>query len=132
MKKNKKDIKEEKSVETNEDVLNIVYDKNPKFEYEVDEDNIVTILIEQNHPIQKVFRKLKANIPEYRRLQFDEKTSFVFLQLDGIKNVKVIGELLKDKYGDDVEPLYERLLLLLNHLCVNEGYIERKEESSKS
>lgn len=128
MRKNKKENIEV----SNEDILNIVYDKKPEIKYEVDDDNIVTILIPQEHKIQKAFRKLKANIPEYRRLKFDEKTSFIFLQLDGNKTVKVLGELLKEEYGDDVEPLYERLLLLLNHLCINEKFIIRKDESSNS
>ncbi|NRW00481.1 hypothetical protein DFH65_001171 [Clostridium beijerinckii] len=39
--------------------------------------------------------------------------------------MKDIGESLEAKYGDKVHPLYERLLLFLNHIDVNCHYIEK-------
>jgi hypothetical protein len=109
----------------NEDVLNIIYKVTDKFEYEVDEENIVTILEKQDHKFQKFFRKLKLRIPEYKKTSLDEYGSCVFLQIDGKKTVKDIGESLEVKYGDKVQPLYERLLLFLNHIDVNCNYIEK-------
>jgi hypothetical protein len=109
----------------NEDVLNIIYKVADKFEYEVDEENIVTILEKQDHKFQKFFRKLKLRIPEYKKTSLDEYGSCVFLQIDGKKTVKDIGENLEIKYGEKVQPLYERLLLFLNHIDVNCNYIEK-------
>ena len=54
----------------NEDVLNIIYKISDNLEYEVDKDNIVTILEKQDHKIQKFFRKLKFRIPEYKKTVF--------------------------------------------------------------
>ncbi|MTK13093.1 MAG: PqqD family peptide modification chaperone, partial [Clostridiaceae bacterium] len=48
----------------NEDVLNIIFKISDNLEYEVDKDNIVTILEKQDHKVQKFFRKLKFRIPE--------------------------------------------------------------------
>jgi hypothetical protein len=109
----------------NEDVLNIIYKISDNIEYEVDEEGVVTIMIKQDHKVQNFFRKLKFRIPEYRKLSLDEYGSWIFLQIDGKKSVKDIGEILEAKYGDAVHPLYERLLLFLNHIDANCHYIEK-------
>ncbi|AKN29851.1 hypothetical protein Ccar_02935 [Clostridium carboxidivorans P7] len=109
----------------NEDVLNIIFKIVDNLEYEVDKDNIVTILEKQDHKIQRFFRKLKFRIPEYKKTTLDEYASYVFLQVDGKKTVKDIGENLETKYGDEAHPTYERLLLFLNHIDVNCHYIEK-------
>ena len=112
-------------INNNEDVLNIIYKISENIEYEVDKDNIVTILEKQEHKVQNFFRKLKFKIPEYKKTSLDEYGSFIFLQIDGKKTVKDIGESLEVKYGEKVQPLYERLLLFLNHVEVNCKYIEK-------
>jgi len=112
-------------LKSNEDVLNIIYKISDNLEYEVDKDNIVTILQKQDHKIQKFFRKLKFRIPGYKKITLDEYGSYILLQIDGKKNVKDIGGNLEAKYGDKVHPLYERLLLFLNHIDVNCHYIEK-------
>ena len=112
-------------INNNEDVLNIIYKISDNLKYEVDKDSIVTICVKQEHKVQKFFRKLKFRIPEYKKTSLDEYGSFVFLQLDGKKTVRDIGESLEVKYGDKAQPLYERLLLFLNHIDVNCKYIEK-------
>ncbi|MDW8800274.1 PqqD family protein [Clostridium sp. A1-XYC3] len=110
---------------SNEEVLNIIFKISDNLEYEVDKDNIVTILEKQDHKVQNFFRKLKFRIPEYKKITLDEYGSYVFLQIDGKKTVKDIGENLEAKYGEKAHPLYERLLLFLNHINVNCHYIEK-------
>ena len=109
----------------NQEILSIIFKISEGLEYEVSTDNIVTILVKQDHKIQKIFRKLKIRIPEYKKTSMDEYGSHVFLLIDGIKSVKDIGENLEEKYGDKAHPLYERLLLFLNHINVNCHYIEK-------
>jgi mannose-6-phosphate isomerase class I len=112
-------------INSNEDVLNIIYKISEKIEYEVDKDNIVTVLEKQEHKVQNFFRKLKFKIPEYKKTSLDEYGSCIFLLIDGKKTVKDIGESLEVKFGEKVHPLYERLLLFLNHIEVNCNYIEK-------
>lgn len=109
----------------NEEVLNIIYKISDSLEYEVDKEDIVTILEKQDHKVQRFFRKLKFRIPEYKRTSLDEYGSCVFLLIDGKKTLKDIGEGLEEKYGDNIHPIYERLLLFLNHIEVNCHYIEK-------
>lgn len=112
-------------MKNNEDVLNIIFKRSDKIEYEVNEEGIVTILEKQDHKIQRFFRKLKFKIPMYKKTELDKYGSFVFLQIDGKKTVKEIGENLELKYKKEAHPLYERLLLFLNHIDVNCNYIEK-------
>lgn len=109
----------------NEEVLSLVYKVSDTLEYEVDEENIVTILEKQDHKIQNFFRKLKFKIPQYKKISLDEYGSWVFLQINGNNSVKYIGESLEAKYGEEAHPLYERLLLFLNHIDTNCHYIEK-------
>lgn len=112
---------------TNEEILNIKFKISEDIDYKVDDDKIVTVLEKQDHKIQKFFRKLRFKIPMYKEIKFDEYSSEVFTQIDGSKTVKEIGENLELKYGDKIQPLYERLLVFLNHIDVNCKYIHRVE-----
>lgn len=112
-------------MKNNEDVLNIVFKKNENTEYKVNDNDIVTILEKQDRKIQRLFRKLKFKIPMYKKVELDEYGSYIFLQINGDKNVKELGGILELKYGEKSHPLYERLLLFLNHIEVNCHYIEK-------
>ncbi|WP_304206186.1 PqqD family protein [Peptostreptococcus russellii] len=112
-------------METNEDVLNIVYKKNEGFNYETDENGIITVLEKQDHWIQRLFRKIGFRIPKYKRTELDKFGSFIVKQVDGEKTVEEIGVLLSDEFGEEANPLYERLLLFLNYIDVDCNYIER-------
>lgn len=109
----------------NDEALDVVYKVSDKLEYEVDDNNIVTLLEKQNHKIQSFFRKLRFKIPEYRRTTMDEFGSFVFLQIDGKKTVREIGQALEAQFGEKVHPLYERLLLFLNTMETSFHFIEK-------
>lgn len=108
----------------NNEILDIVFKLSDRIEYEVDKEGLVTILEKQDHRIQSFFRKLKFKIPMYKKTTLDKYGSCVFLQIDGKKTVKEIGEGLEFKYGKESHPLYERLLIFLNHVEVNCHYIE--------
>jgi len=112
-------------INNNGEVLNIVFKISDKIEYEVDKEGIVTVLEKQDHRVQRFFRKLKFKIPMYKKRTLDKYSSCVFLQIDGKKTVKEIGKNLELKYGQESHPLYERLLLFLNHIEVNCHYIEK-------
>lgn len=112
-------------MKTNEDVLNIVFKICDNIEYEVNQEGIVTVLQKQDHKIQKIFRKLRFKIPMYKKIELDEYSSAVFLEIDGKKTVKEIGKNLESKFLYKVHPLYERLLLFLNHINVNLKFIEK-------
>lgn len=105
--------------------MDVVFQLSERFPCEVAENGIVTVLEKQNHPIQRLFRKFKVNIPEYKKISLDEYGSYVFRQLDGQKTVREIGQALEAAFGDRVQPLYERLSLFLSHVEQERHYIEK-------
>ncbi|QHI72488.1 PqqD family peptide modification chaperone [Aminipila terrae] len=106
-------------------LLDIIFQVSSKLLYEVSDEGIVTILIKQDHMIQRFFRKLRVKIPEYRQIAMDDFGSYAFLQIDGHKTVREIGEALEAKFGDKVHPLYERLSLFLTYIQHRCHYIEK-------
>lgn len=111
--------------EKNEEILNTIFKVCENIEYKVNNIGIVIVLEKQDHKIQRFFRKLKFKIPLYKEIQLDEISSTVFLQIDGCKTVKEIGVNLKEKFGDKVDPLYERLLVFLNYINYDCKYIKK-------
>ena len=109
----------------NEEILSLKFRICDNVEYKVDDNGIVTIFEKQDHKIQKFFRRLRFNIPLYKEIALDKISSEVFTQIDGVRTVKEIGEYLEVKFGNEVTPLYERLLAFLNHIDVNCHYIEK-------
>lgn len=115
-------------IERSDELLNMIF-KISVPEYETDEKGIVTILIKQDHRLQRAIRRLGFRLPEYKRIRMDEYGSCVFLQFDGRKNVREIGDSLEEIYGEKVQPLYERLLLFITHLEQQFHYIENISET---
>lgn len=71
-----------------------------------------------NKIAQKLFRK-----PSVSYIHLDEHGSFIWQLLDGEKTVEDLGEPLREKFGDDAEPLYPRLVKFLSILD-SYGFIE--------
>ena len=73
-----------------------------------DENNIVTLEIENrgifNKIAQKVFKK-----PKISYVHLDELGSYVWLLIDGKTNIAQIGISVKEHFGEKAEPLYEKL-----------------------
>lgn len=109
----------------NEEVLNIIFKICDDIEYKINEDKIVTIFEKQDHRIQNFFRKLRFRIPMYKQITLDEYCSAVFMQIDGQKTIQEVGQNLDKKFGERVYPLYERLLVFLNHIDIDCKYIEK-------
>ncbi len=72
-----------------------------------------------NKIAQKFFKK-----PEVSHIHLEGMGSFIFSCIDGKRSVYDIGQLLHEKFGDDAEPLYERLSVYMKHL-EQVGFISR-------
>lgn len=120
-----KQTQQEKHEQKLAETLTVVFQKSPKIEFEVDPEGIVTVLIKQDHPIQRFFRKLGRRIPQYKRVKLDAMGSFVFTHIDGHRSVKALGNLVEAEFGDKAQPLYQRLLTFLTYIYENCHYIEK-------
>lgn len=79
-----------------------------RLDWSVDEAGIVTLEIKNtgfyNRMAQKMFKK-----PKVTYIHLDEIGSFVWPLLDGEKDIVALGTLVKAHFGEQAEPLYERL-----------------------
>ena len=82
--------------------------RSEKIRWSSDEAGIVTLDIENkgffNLIAQKFFKK-----PRISHVHLDKMGSFVWPILDGEKDITAIGILVKEHFGEEAEPLYERL-----------------------
>lgn len=111
-------------MKTNEEILNLKFKICDNVEYLIDKNGTVTLLEKQDHKIQNILRKLKFKIPMYKEIELDEYCSTIFIMLNGKNTVEELGQNLELKYGEKVHPLYERLLLFINHIYTDCKYIE--------
>ena len=75
----------------------------------VGEDGLVTLEIENtglfNHIAQKLLKK-----PKISYIHLDRMGSFLWQNMNGKCNIIELGELVKAEFGDEANPLYERLV----------------------
>ncbi len=64
-----------------------------------------------NRIAQKFFKR-----PKVSHITLEGMGSFIFTCIDGKRSVFEIGKLVKEKYGEDAEPLYERLSVYMKRL----------------
>lgn len=103
---------------------------NKKLNYKKDGENVL-IKFKQDKKIQNLFRKIGFKIPKETTIDMDEFSSFVFLQIDGKKTIYEIGENIKEKYPNDSEQLYERLIMFLDFLESQKNWVFYKHKQEK-
>ena len=82
--------------------------RSPLLSWTQDDEGKVTLEIENtgffNRAAQKLFGK-----PNISYVHLDKTGSFVWPLIDGEKNILTLGEYVQEKFGEEAEPLYERL-----------------------
>lgn len=97
-----------KNKKKSENYLLKVPSKNPSFLFSQDENGIVTLEIENKGAMNRVFQRLFKK-PKISYIHLDEMGSFIWLLIDGEKDIIKIGEEVKEHFKEKAEPLYERL-----------------------
>jgi len=84
-------------------------------EWEMDGETVVVL-----SPKFKNRFLVRTLLPRMKRpnwkIRLDDIGSFVWLQCDGRATVREIGKLMKDRFGEKAEPVYDRLALFLRNL----------------
>lgn len=82
--------------------------RNPLINWTQNEDNIVTLEIENKGWANRVAQKLFGK-PKISYVHLDKNGSFVWPLIDGNTDIIKIGELVEERFGEESHPLYERL-----------------------
>ncbi|MBC8545704.1 PqqD family protein [Clostridiaceae bacterium NSJ-31] len=88
--------------------LDYIPERNPEFFWERRPEGVVVKVPHTgfyDRLAQMLFRK-----PEASRITLDRFGSFVWEQVDGERSVYEIAQLVKQEYGEEAEPLYERIV----------------------
>lgn len=76
--------------------------------WSVDENGRVILEIENKGIANKVLQVLLKK-PKVSFIHLDEMGSFIWQKIDSRKNVFAVGKEVKEHFGENAEPLYERL-----------------------
>jgi Coenzyme PQQ synthesis protein D (PqqD). len=68
--------------------------------------------------------------PETYKIDLDEFGTFIWMSIDGERTIYEIAELLKDKFGEKAEPLYDRLIKFMV-ILENNKFIFMKNKDRK-
>jgi len=107
-----------------------LYDLIPQrnFEYEINRENLVNILVPKfsnKFLVQNLLPRLKA---PYIKIKLDEIGSAVWLEIDGQKNVGEIARQLEERFGERIQPIEERLAKFFAQLNSNKFITFKKKE----
>ena len=82
----------------------------------LDNDGNVTLLVPRYK--NRLLKKLHERSPSRRfvKIHLDEIGSGTWDCIDGKKNVREIGEIVKEKFGEAIEPCYDRLGIFMTKL----------------
>lgn len=79
--------------------------------WETDKAGKVVLTVKHRGIIKKLL-----GFPKESKVSFDEFGSFVWQQIDGINDVSEIGKGMKERFGENISPVYERLCKYLKIL----------------
>ncbi len=92
----------------NENYLERIPVRSQYIEWKQDDKGIVTLEIENTGFFNKLAQKFFKR-PRITYIHLDVNGSFVWPLIDGETSIIELGAFVKGKFGDDAEPLYERL-----------------------
>lgn len=89
--------------------LDLVPERAEALSWEAGEDGILVLRVENkgifNRIAQKMFKK-----PKHTNVHMDKYGSFLWPLIDGEKTVMDLAKLQKEFFGEEVEPLYPRIV----------------------
>lgn len=103
--------------------LDYVFERPEGLVFCCSDDGVVTVDMENKGFTNKIAQKFFKR-PEVSHIKLEDMGSFIFLCVDGKRSVYDIGQLVKEKYGDEAEPLYERLSVYMKKL-EEVGFVKR-------
>ena len=107
-----------KKIKKTDNYLDLIPIRSEKYAWEENKEGIVRIIIPRDKILDKIVRAF-FKTPTSMKIDLDSYGSSVWKTIDGYRNVGEIGNLMKKEFGDDIEPLYERLGTYLNLLRNN-------------
>nr|MBP3598426.1 PqqD family protein [Eubacterium sp.] len=94
--------------QTKNNYLEYVPVHNPDFPWSEDSDELVTVHVKNKGVMNRLAQKFLKK-PKISQVHLDKYGSFIWKQIDGSRTVLEIAELADRQFGEELQPLYERL-----------------------
>ncbi|MFQ6069512.1 MAG: PqqD family protein [Candidatus Aminicenantales bacterium] len=121
-----KSVKEE--IDKGVNLLELIPVRNIKWKKR--ENGLIVLLKPKfSHPLLQQYLLPRMKRP-YFTIRLDEVGSFVWEQCDGRLTVREVGERLREKFGERIEPLYDRLAFFLQSMEKNKFITYRQVTGS--
>ena len=101
-----------------ENYLDFIPVINPQNTWSAGEDGLITIHM-VNRGFYNVLAQKLFHTPRVSHIALDTYGSFLWKEMDGKKNVGQLALLLKEQFGEEAEPLYNRLVRYMQILRNN-------------
>jgi hypothetical protein len=102
--------------------LDKIPSRSEKYDWEVDEHQEVTILVENKGPLNRIAQMFLKK-PKFSQVQLEEVGSFIWFRMDGKRSVNEIAQLMQQELGEEAEQLDDRLVRNLQTLK-SHGFIQ--------
>ena len=100
-----------------------------KIKSTVDSEGNITILIENKGIFYWITQKLLKK-PRVSQIHLDKMGNFIWPLMDGEHDIMKIAEMVKEEFGEEAEPLYNRLVAYISTM-EQYGFVEHKNEEEK-
>lgn len=107
-----------RKIKKDENYLDLIPVRNPDLEYYETKKGLVVLTIPNIGLFNKIAQKFYGR-PTHSKVHMDDYSSYVWKGINGKRDVYELGKYLKRKYGEEAEPLYDRLVEFVNILKDN-------------
>lgn len=90
--------------------------RSSQIDWSVGEDGLITLQIENTGVFNRIAQKLFGK-PKISYVHLDKMGTFLWPKLSGKDNVMELGKLVELEFGEETNPLYERLVKYFEILC---------------
>lgn len=98
--------------------LDLIPERASELSWSRDENDIVVLEVENTGVFNRIAQKL-FHRPKYTKVHMDKYGSFLWPLMDGEKSVTELAQLEKEAFGEEVEPLYPRIV---KYMQIMESY----------
>lgn len=93
---------------TEENYLERIPVRSDNLPWKTDENGFVTVEVENKGAMNKIAQKFFKK-PKISYIHLDKNGSFIWPLIDGEKSILEIGKYVEKEFGEEANPLYERL-----------------------
>lgn len=98
--------------------LDLVPRRAANLNWKKEEDGIIILEVENTGVFNRIAQKLFKR-PKYTKVHMEKYGSFLWPLIDGERTVMELADLQKSEFGDEVEPLYPRVV---KYMQIMESY----------